>query len=113
MILLFIHMKVPSEKRHELTQAIASLIEWIRPKRGCLRCNLCCSLEDPNELCLSEEWSSEKTLSDHLRSEHFKVLLGAMSLLPDSHRIDFFIRTARFPGPVDEHSCGIERRGIE
>lgn len=108
MILLSIHMQVPIEKRHELTQAIASLMKWNRRQRECLHCNLCCSVENPNELCLQEEWSSQKALSDHLQSEHFKVLLGAMSLLPNWHRIDFFTRTAHFSIPENKHLCWID-----
>ena len=41
MILVIIRMKVLSEKRMELSQAIGSLIGSIRTEKGCRRCYFC------------------------------------------------------------------------
>jgi quinol monooxygenase YgiN len=90
MILISIHMKVIPEKQRELTQAMTSLMASIKCRKGCLRCNLFCNVEDPNELCLTAEWESTKSLAGHLQSNLYKVLLGAMSLLEQPHETRFY-----------------------
>ena len=80
MILVIMRMKVSSKKRSELSQAIVSLTGSIRAKKGCRSCDFCQSLQNENELCLIEEWDTRKDLMAHLKSEHFRVLLGAMNL---------------------------------
>jgi quinol monooxygenase YgiN len=90
MILLNIHMKVAPAQRKELTQAIGSLLGSIRCVKGCLSCDIYTSLEDQNQLCLCGEWESGEDLAGHLRSEHFKVLLGAMSLLQQPYEVRFY-----------------------
>ena len=81
MILVIMRMKVISEKRLELSQAIVSLTDAIRAKKGCRSCDFLQSLENENELCLIEEWDTLKNFKDHLKSELFKVVRGAMNLL--------------------------------
>jgi quinol monooxygenase YgiN len=90
MILITIRMKVAPEKRQELSQAIASLIGSIRSIKGCHRYDFCHSLEDEDELCLLGEWEREEDLAVHLESELFKVLLGAMSLLKNPHKMKIY-----------------------
>ena len=87
MILVIIRMKVLSEKRVELSQAITSLSGSIRTEKGCRRCDFCQSMENENELCLLEEWDTEKNLMSHLKSKHFRVLRGAMSLLKEPYEM--------------------------
>jgi quinol monooxygenase YgiN len=87
MILVAIRMKVRAEKRKELSQTIASLIGSLRTEKGCLRCDFCQDIEDENELCIIEEWDTRKNLNSHLKSEHFRVLRGAMSLLQEPYKM--------------------------
>jgi len=76
-------MKVLSEKRVELSQTIASLSGSIRMEKGCRRCDFCQSVEDENRLFLLEGWDTRKNLMTHMKSDHFKVLRGAMNLLKE------------------------------
>lgn len=76
-------MNVITEKRIELTQTIASLSVITRMEKGCQRCDIYQSLEDENRLLLIEEWDTRKNLTNHLKSEKFRVLLGAMNLLKE------------------------------
>ena len=85
MILVIIRMKVLSEKRMELSQTIASLSGSIRMEKGCRRCDFCQSIEDENRLFLLEEWDTQENLMTHLKSEHFRVLRGAMNLLKEPY----------------------------
>ena len=74
-------MNVLPEKRMELSQTIASLSGSIRMEKGCQRCDFCQSIDDENRLFLLEEWDTQKNLMAHRKSEHFKVIRGAMNLL--------------------------------
>ncbi len=89
MILVIIRMKVLSEKRLELSQTIASLIVSIRTEKGCRRCDFCQSTEDENKLWLLEEWDTQETFKDHLKSRRFKVFRGAMNLLQEPYEMMF------------------------
>jgi quinol monooxygenase YgiN len=82
-------MNVLSEKRMELSQTIVSLSGSIRMEKGCRRCDFCQSIEDENRLFLLEEWDTEESLMTHLKSEHFKVLRGAMNLLKEPYEMTF------------------------
>jgi quinol monooxygenase YgiN len=97
MILIIIRMKVPSVKRMELSQTIASLSGSIRMEKGCQRCDFCQSVEDENRLFLLEEWDTRKNLMTHLKSDHFKVLRGAMNLLQEPHERMFYT-VSHLPG---------------
>ena len=83
MILVITRMKVLAEKRLELSQTIASLSVSIGMEKGCKRCDFCQSIADENRLFLLEEWDTRENLSTHLKSEHFRVLRGAMNLLKE------------------------------
>jgi len=90
MILVAIRTKVLAEKRKELSQTIASLIGSLRTEKGCLRCDFCQNIEDENELCIIEEWDTRENLNSHLKSERFKVLRGAMSLLQKPYELTVY-----------------------
>ncbi len=89
MILVMIRMKVLPEKRMELSQTIALLIVSIRTEKGCQRCDFCQSTEDENELWLLEEWDTQENLNGHMKSERFRVLRGAMTLLKEPYEMRF------------------------
>jgi quinol monooxygenase YgiN len=82
-------MKVLSEKRVELSQAITSLMASIRTQKGCGRCDFCQSVEDENELSLLGEWDTRESLEVYLGSEGFKILHGAANLLKRPYDITF------------------------
>ena len=89
MILVIIRMKVLSDKRMELSQTIASLSGSIRMEKGCNRCDFCQGIEDENRLFLLEEWDTQENLMTHLKSDHFRVLRGAMNLLKEPYEKTF------------------------
>lgn len=89
MILVVIRMRVFPEKQLELSQTIALLSGSIRIERGCNRCDFYQSIERENELCLLEEWDTREHLLTHLKSEHFRVLRGAMNLLQEPYEMMF------------------------
>ena len=107
MILLIIRMNVIPEKRMELSQTIASLSGSIRMEKGCRRCDFCQSIEDENRLFLLEEWDTEENLMTHLKSEHFRVLRGAMNLLKEPCEMMF--HTVFHPAGMEDINRGSMR----
>ncbi|MCX5831642.1 MAG: antibiotic biosynthesis monooxygenase [Deltaproteobacteria bacterium] len=95
MILVILQMKVPSKKRMELSQTISALSGSIRMEKGCKCCDFCQSIEDENRLFLLEEWDTQENLMTHLKSVHFKVLRGAMSLLQEPFERMFYEKIAK------------------
>lgn len=100
MILVNIRMNVLSEKRMELAQTIGSLSGSIRKEKGCRSCDFCQSIEDENRLFLLEKWDTQKNLMTHLKSKHFRVLRGAMSLLREPYEMT--IHTVFHPEGMEE-----------
>jgi quinol monooxygenase YgiN len=89
MTLVITRMNVLAEKRMELSQTITSLSSSIRMEEGCRRCDFCQSIEDENRLFLLEEWNSQENLMTHLKSDHFRVFRGAMTLLREPYEMMF------------------------
>jgi len=81
MIETTIKMTVPVEKRKEVLQTVKAILGPIRRERGCISCNCYVDVEDERVLFIEEEWKTREDLENHLRSDHFSVLNGAMSLL--------------------------------
>ena len=89
MTLLIIRMNVLSEKSKELSQTIASLSLSTRMEKGCQRCDFCRSIEDENRFFLLEEWDTQESLKNYLKSEHFKIIRGARNLLQEPYELMF------------------------
>ncbi|MCK9419991.1 MAG: antibiotic biosynthesis monooxygenase [Nitrospirae bacterium] len=81
MIETTIKMKVPVEKRKEVLQTVRAILGPIRRERGCVSCNCYVDMEDESILYFEEQWQTRDDLENHLRSDHFNVLNGAMRLL--------------------------------
>jgi len=54
---------------------------------ACGSCRLWSGVDDPNELILMEQWSSEEGLEDHIRSDEFRKVLAVMDLAVEEPEI--------------------------
>ena len=81
MNILFVKINVRPEKRKELTQTLQSIVERVRRESGCLNAGFYQDVENENDFLVIEEWASPRDSDDHVRSDIFKVLIGAGSLL--------------------------------
>jgi len=113
MILMTIRMEVLPEKRNELHQTLVSLIGRIRPQNGCGRCDFCVSAEDENEYFLFGEWETEEDLASHLKSNLFKVLLGARSLLKSHHEMKLYTSSLVPASPALIEEATALRAGVD
>jgi quinol monooxygenase YgiN len=89
MIETIIRMTVPAEKRKEVLQTIRAILGPIRLERGCISCNCYVDVENDSILFIEEEWRTKEDLENHLRSDCFGVLNGAMRLLRTEPDIRF------------------------
>ena len=80
---------VPYENRKEFLQTLHPLIDGIRHEKGCVRYDVYQDVENENTFILIEEWETRADLDEHLRSDRFGVLLGALKLLSDTPEIKF------------------------
>ncbi len=78
MIHVIIRMKVLPEKQQELVQTLHTLVVLIEKEHGCKNCNFYQDMENRNIFSLIEEWENQEDLDNHVRSDNFSVLLGAM-----------------------------------
>lgn len=81
MILLIIKIDVRPAKQKELVQTMSALVEQVRQEAGCVSSQCYCDAENENALCVLEEWETQADVDAHLRSDHWKVLRGALKLL--------------------------------
>jgi len=84
-----IKMTVPPEKRKEVLQTLKAILGPIRREQGCISCNCYVDVEAENIIFFKEEWKTSEELDTHLRSAHFGVLNGAMTLLNKEPDIRF------------------------
>ena len=81
MILTLVKLNTLAGKRKELWQTLQSIVAQMKMEEGCVDSSFYQQAEDENEFLLIGEWENPEALNDYLRSIHFKVLMGAKSLL--------------------------------
>lgn len=81
MVIYVMQIRVDSEMQPEFLQAYHSVLTMIRNGRGCIACRLTRDTEDPRLFCLQGEWNSREDLDRHLRTDLFRVLVGAARTL--------------------------------
>jgi quinol monooxygenase YgiN len=82
-------LTVRPEKRKELCQTIASLLDPVKQEKGCLNYDFYEEADDRNTFVLIGEWESPDDWNNHLYSNNLAVLLGSISLLCDISHLDF------------------------
>jgi quinol monooxygenase YgiN len=89
MIDVTIRMTVSADKRNEILDTIKGLLGQIRRDPDCVSCHCYQDVEVEDVVIFEQEWKTNEALAGHLRSAHFKVLLGAMKLLSIEPEIRF------------------------
>jgi len=84
-----IKMTVPAGKRKEVLQTVKAILGPIRRERGCISCNCYVDVEDEGIFFFKEDWKTREDLDNHLKTDRFAVLIGAMSLLNAEPEIRF------------------------
>jgi quinol monooxygenase YgiN len=82
---------VGPEHRKELFQTFQTLLGPIRREKGCLAYRFYLEAGNENSTVLIGEWETQEDWDNHLRSDDFAVLLGAIKVLSNTSNIDFKI----------------------
>jgi quinol monooxygenase YgiN len=82
-------IRVRPENRRELCLTISALLDPIRHEKGCRTYSFYGEVEDQNSLILIGEWDTLTAWENHLKSEHFTVLIGSVKLLSNRSNLDF------------------------
>ncbi len=96
-----IKLRMMARPRHavEAVKALRSIKLAARVERGFIASRIYQEVEDPESLCLEEDWSNERELKSHIRSSCFTNLLLLMETAPEA--------------PLLEVRCGSGIYGLE
>jgi quinol monooxygenase YgiN len=89
MIILFLRVNVPAQRRTDAIKTIRSMIGPTEITPGCLSCSLCSEVDNDDELILLEEWNSRESIEKHIRSEEFRKVLAVMDVAIEPPKIAF------------------------
>lgn len=90
MIAVRITLDVLPEKQLELIQTLFSLIKPVGKEHGCKLYKVYRDIKDENSFCLFEEWETRKNFEQHIKTLHFRVLLGTKTLLRKPPEISIY-----------------------
>lgn len=76
-------IKVPGKRRREALSLLLPLAASTRLLPECISCALYQDLEDRGLLWLVEEWISEESLLQHVKSDTFRMIFEAMEMSVD------------------------------
>ena len=88
MVVATIRIQTSPETRKELLQTLQSLSNPIKTESGCRSCRVYRELGNEEGVILIQEWDSKMHWYNHMRSEDFAVMMGAMSLLDESQKVE-------------------------
>ena len=80
---------VRPENRRELCLTISALLDPIRREKGCRAYSFYGEVADQNSLILIGEWDTVAAWENHVKSNHFAVLIGSLTLLSNHSNLDF------------------------
>ena len=95
MVIITIEMDVPSLKTKEFLQTMLVMIQRIRMENGCIECDFLKDVRDENRYRLVGKWKGKDELKNHLQSEEYSVVRGAMSLLAHKPEIRVYVVTSQ------------------
>ncbi len=81
MVGLEAQVRVLAENRHEFLQTYELLSRQASPNTACISQTLFEKVGKPNQFLWVEHWVDLKSLEDHLQSEKYRMLLGAIEVL--------------------------------
>jgi quinol monooxygenase YgiN len=74
-------LKVIKGKGDEFLQTVRSLRERLKQEKGFHKCTIYQDMTDESAFNLIEEWETQDHLDNHLKSDLFRVLIGALKVL--------------------------------
>lgn len=91
MIVTAIRLYTTAENRKEILQTFRSLSNPIQGERGCKSCRIYREIGNDEAMLVIQEWDTKTHWDEHLRSEQFAIMMGAMSLLEKPESVEFHV----------------------
>lgn len=82
-------LKVIRGKDDEFLQAIRSFQERLKQEEGFRKCTIYRDVTDESTFYLIEEWETQDHLDNHLKSDLFRVLIGALKVLSTESEVTY------------------------
>jgi quinol monooxygenase YgiN len=91
LVIITIEINIPSLKTKEFLQTMLVITQRIRMESGCIACDFLKDVSEENRYRLVGKWKGKDELNNHLRSEEFSVVRGAMSILENKPDIRVYL----------------------
>ena len=95
LIIITIEMDIPQDKTKELLQTLVLISEQMSLENGCISCGFFKDVSDENRYRLIGKWKNEDDLHNHLQSEEFNFLFGALSFIQKQPRMRLDVLPSR------------------
>ncbi|MEJ2657935.1 MAG: antibiotic biosynthesis monooxygenase [Desulfobacterales bacterium] len=95
-----ISLKVFRQKKEEFLQTVRSLQSDLEKDQGLIKSNLYQDVDDPERFHLINEWETEQDYDRYLRSEHFRVLIGALKVLSEETEVRYHMGSPKIEKKV-------------
>jgi len=82
-------LKVMKGKGDEFLQTVRSLRERLKQEEGFFKCTVYQDVTDESTFNLIEEWHTQDHLDNHLKSDLFSVLIGALKVLSEESEVTY------------------------
>ena len=79
----------PPTRRADVLEILQSIQSPVATQRGCLACHIYQEDGPQAVIVLVERWDTQEALEAHLRSEHFRLVLGALELSASPPEVRF------------------------
>ncbi len=82
-------LKVIKGKGEEFLQTVRSLKERLKQEEGFFKCTVYQDVADDCTFNIIEEWITQDHLDNHLKSNLFSVLIGALKVLSEESEVTY------------------------
>lgn len=89
MILSFLQVVTPSEKRKDVHEILRMYLGPACYQPGCISCHAYQEMDNENSLILIEKWISREYLDLHLSSSEYRKILELIELSSEPPKIEF------------------------
>ena len=86
-------VEIIADKREEFIQAIRSVNELLKKQKGFKDSILYQNMDNANNFNLIQKWETQEDMENQIRSETFRVLMGALKTLTRSSKVEYNLKS--------------------
>lgn len=88
--------EIIADKREEFIQVIRSVNELFKKQKGFKGSILYQDMDNANNFNLIQKWETQEDMDNQIRSETFRVLMGALKTLTRSSKVEYNLKSEEF-----------------